>query len=75
MSTEEYTIGYEAGYQDGWNAAMEQQPAKREPLTYEELESIGKQQDPCVLLHHNVLAFARAIIAAYEAKNSIGEQT
>ena len=41
------------------------QPAKREPLTYEELEAIGKQQDPCVLLHHNVLAFARAIEAAH----------
>ena len=35
MTTEQYAIGYETGYQDGWNAAMEQ-PAKREPLTDEE---------------------------------------
>jgi Lar family restriction alleviation protein len=44
----------------------------RVPLTDEELRMISKQQDPVVVLHHNVLAFAHAIIAAYEAKNGIG---
>ena len=47
-------------------------PPARVPLTDEELRMIGKQQDPVVVLHHNVLAFAHAIIAAYEAKNGIG---
>ena len=47
-------------------------PPARVPLTDEELRMISKQQDPVVVLHHNVLAFAHAIIAAYEAKNGIG---
>lgn len=29
MTTEQYSIGYEEGYQDGWNAAME--PSQQEP--------------------------------------------
>ena len=32
MGTEQYSIGYEEGYQTGWNAAMEakpEQPAQR----------------------------------------------
>ena len=37
---------------------------KPAPLTDEELRMISKQQDPVVVLHHNVLAFAHAIEAA-----------
>lgn len=47
-------------------------PPARVPLTDGELRNISKQQDPVVPLHHNVLAFAHAVIAAYEAKNGIG---
>lgn len=28
--SEEYSVGYESGYQDGWNAAVEQ--AEQEPV-------------------------------------------
>jgi hypothetical protein len=30
MATEQYSIGYEEGYQDGWNAAVGDAPPKRE---------------------------------------------
>jgi hypothetical protein len=30
MATEQYSIGYEEGYQDGWNAAVVDAPPKRE---------------------------------------------
>lgn len=52
--------------------ALYTHPPSRVPLTDSELRNISKQQDPVVPLHHNVLAFAHAIIAAYEAKNGIG---
>jgi hypothetical protein len=32
MTTEQYSIGYEEGYQTGWNDAMESLPAQRNPL-------------------------------------------
>ena len=36
MATEEYSIGYNEGYQDGWNAALEPEPQaeKQEPAGY-----------------------------------------
>lgn len=36
MATEEYSIGYEEGYQDGWNAALEPEPQaeKKGPAGY-----------------------------------------
>jgi hypothetical protein len=45
MATEEYSVGYEAGYQDGWNKAidsMAQPPlsAQRKPLTDEQHETL-----------------------------------
>ena len=30
MATEEYSIGYDAGYQDGWNAAMDENPKQEQ---------------------------------------------
>ena len=33
MATEQYSIGYEEGFQNGWNAAMDSLPAQRKPLT------------------------------------------
>ncbi len=40
MATEQYSIGYEEGYQDGWNAAVVDAPPKREwvGLTSEEVK-------------------------------------
>ena len=40
MTTEQYSIGYEAGYQDGWDAALAEQPAEQnaehgEPVAWE----------------------------------------
>jgi hypothetical protein len=39
VATEQYSIGYEEGYQDGWNAAVGDAPPKREwvELTDEEI--------------------------------------
>lgn len=41
MATEEYQVGYEAGYQDGWNAA---QQAEAVPLLSDaEIEAVMRQ--------------------------------
>jgi hypothetical protein len=50
MTTEQYAIGYEAGYQDGWNAAMEQQPSEQtlmddEALLRQALEALEMLTD------------------------------
>ena len=37
MTTEQHSIGYEEGYQAGWNDAMESLPAQRKPLTDEQI--------------------------------------
>ena len=34
MTTEQYSIGYEEGYQAGWNAAMDAKPAQQEPVAW-----------------------------------------
>lgn len=65
-------FGHPHGYRPEDAVPVYTHPPARVPLTAAELRNIGKQQDPVVLLHHNVLAFAHAIIAAYEAKNGIG---
>lgn len=31
MATEQYSIGYEEGFQNGWNAAVDSLPAQRKP--------------------------------------------
>lgn len=36
MVTEEYSIGYSEGYQDGWNAAIDEEP-KKEPVVEADL--------------------------------------
>lgn len=59
-------------YEGEYTTPLYTRPPARVPLTDEELRMISKQQDPVVVLHHNVLAFAHAVIAAYEAKNGIG---
>jgi hypothetical protein len=33
MATEEYSVGYDSGYEDGWNAAIEQ-AQKQEPVAF-----------------------------------------
>ena len=57
MATEEYQIGYEAGYQDGWNEA--QKPFVG--LTTEEREQV--QTESYGKVPHHI-----ALIAAVEAK-------
>lgn len=56
MATEEYQVGYEAGYQDGWNAA--QKPFIG--LTDEEIKTIWRQ---------TVNEVCRAIEAKLREKN------
>ncbi len=34
MTTEQYSIGYDEGYQAGWNAAMDAKPAQQEPVAW-----------------------------------------
>ena len=46
MATEEYSVGYEAGYQEGWNKAIDSlaQP-ERQPLTDEQQEEMYQMTD------------------------------
>jgi hypothetical protein len=34
--SEEYSIGFQEGYQSGWNSALEAAPPQRQPLTHEQ---------------------------------------
>lgn len=47
MATEEYSIGYKEGYQEGWNAAIENAPPKREwqSLTDEQIRLMAHNDD------------------------------
>lgn len=46
MTTEQYSIGYEAGYQDGWNESQDAQNPQRTwvGLTNEEREQAEKRE-------------------------------
>ena len=59
MATEEYQVGYEAGYQDGWNAA--QKPFVG--LTDEDIAKAGN------LKRMLPYAYARAIEKLLRSKN------
>ncbi|WP_294636580.1 hypothetical protein [uncultured Aquabacterium sp.] len=54
---------------DMWKGQCERQAAElarmREPLTDVEIRDIGALQDPRVVVHREVLAFARAVEAAH----------
>ena len=71
MATEEYSVGYNEGYQDGWNAALEPALPKRElvNLTDEEIEEIAKQlvNDAAYCTLH----FAVAIQRKFRKKNNV----
>lgn len=45
MATEEYSVGYNEGYQEGWNAALGSAPPKREwvDLTDDEIEDVRRK--------------------------------
>lgn len=45
MTTEQYSIGYEAGYQDGFNEALVEQ-VKQEPVGYTNKEQLRLLKDP-----------------------------
>ena len=67
---EEYSVGYEAGYQDGWNAAVEQ-PVRTKDLTDDEIwnDVYDASKHWSGFDDFNVIEFARAVIAAYKEKN------
>ena len=62
MATEEYSVGYDAGYQDGWNAASGP-AAQWVGLTDEEVRDLRRRNQ-----QHDV--FARAIEAKLREKNT-----
>jgi hypothetical protein len=41
MTTEQYSIGYEAGYQDGWNAATDTHPTPQPKAAQEPVGFVG----------------------------------
>jgi len=69
MATEQYSIGYEEGYQDGWNAAVGDAPPKREwvGLTDDEIHKIVDACTPDEAEQEELNDFARAVRFA-EAK-------
>jgi len=71
MATEEYSVGYEAGYQDGWNAATDATPPQRTwvGLTDEEIDDLfeANGNEPSALFW---IAFARAIEEKLKKKNN-----
>lgn len=75
MSTEEYSVGYEAGYQDGWNACVDStQPAQEVPrLSDGEIRVAFDKADEGQEEPEFALAFARAIEAALIAKMQGGK--
>ena len=62
--SEEYSIGFQEGYQSGWNSALEAAPPQRQPLTDDEIVNLRNE-------HRHWYAFARAI----EAVHGIGNKT
>ena len=60
MTTEQYSIGYEAGYQDGWNEA--QKPFVG--LTYEDMVGLQKE----LFDKHGEMVLPTTFAMAVEAK-------
>ena len=69
MATEQYSIGYEEGFQNGWNAAVDSLPAQRKPLTDEQLSAIGSKIFPSTWNIRHV-ELVRAIEAAHGIKEN-----
>ena len=74
--SEEYSVGYEEGYQAGWNAAIDAytapQPVKEVELTDADVEALfwkwkSTTEYPVPLFEFRDIA--RAVIAAYKEKN------
>jgi len=67
MTTEQYSIGYEAGYQEGWNDAQKPQ---RKPLTDEDMKKIWHEMDKImdIVGWYSFQDIARAIEAAHGIK-------
>jgi len=42
VATEQYSIGYEEGFQNGWNAAVDSLPTQRKPLTPSEVHGMAE---------------------------------
>lgn len=72
MTTEQYSIGYEAGYQDGFNEALAEQD-KQEPVAKERILELAKQERVLIPgligFQDSLVEFARAVIKVYQEKN------
>ena len=66
MTTEQYSIGYEAGYQEGWNDAQKPQRTWV-GLTDEDINSVRYKRDWTAPWTDTT--FARAIEAKLRSKN------
>ena len=67
MTTEQYSIGYEAGYQEGWNDAQKPQRTWV-GLTDEDINSVRYKRDWTAPWTDTT--FARAIEAKLKEKNT-----
>ena len=75
MATEQYSIGYEEGFQNGWNAAVDSLPAQRKPLTDEQIIASnypdGEENGPTIAApDFELICFARQIEAAHGIKEN-----
>ena len=84
MATEQYSIGYEEGFQNGWNAAVDSLPAQRKPLTDEQKRELIKKSKLWDMQVHigwysapakSFVEKAMLLIADIEAAHGIKENT
>lgn len=73
MATEQYSIGYEEGFQNGWNAAVDSLPAQRKPLTDEDCTRIYNEANG--ITTKNPPITTERIFKAMRAAHGIKENT
>lgn len=69
--SEEYSIGFQEGYQSGWNSALEAAPPQRQPLTDEQIKRLHSYIEFGV----TGVAFGIALARAVETAHGIGDKT
>lgn len=74
MATEQYSIGYEEGFQNGWNAAVDSLPAQRKPLTDGRISWLWSDAHNDTTDRMPFQVFARAIEAHHNIKEKTHEQ-
>lgn len=68
--SEEYSVGYDDGYQDGWNAAQDEKPVAWVGLTEDEVAVLMMEAWGCAsIAPQSAPKFARAIEAKLRERN------